>query len=155
MALYAGWPMYGVFWMTLPHTPAAMVASASVSRMSRARYSSPAAMADSVLSMPPITVASAKGTASDRYGSASPITGTQLSVGHGMASASAPADAATGASPPPAAARIQKIAVPASTAANAPGMPQGRRSCPRRAASTMVSDVRHERVREDLERRQE
>src|SRR5262249_46179715 len=90
MALYAGWPMYGVFWMTPPHTPAAMVATASVSRMSRARYSSPAAMADSVLSMPPMTVARAKGTASDRYGSASPHTGTEPSGGHGLASAGAP-----------------------------------------------------------------
>src|SRR5262247_1760162 len=104
--------MYGVFWMTPPHMPAAMVATASVSRMSRARYSSPAAMADSVLSMPPITVARAKGTASDRYGSASLITGTQLSVGHGTASASAGAGAASDAEPAPAAARIQKIKLP-------------------------------------------
>src|SRR5215475_5995283 len=121
MALYAGWPMYGVFWMTPPHTPAAMVATASVSRMSRARSSSPAAMADSVLSMPPMTVARAKGSASDRYGSASPITGTQPSVGHGMASASAPVGAARRAEPSSEAARIQKIALPARTAAKAPG----------------------------------
>ena len=58
--------MYGVFWITPPQQPAAMVATASVSKMSRARYSSPATMADSVLSMPPTTVASANGTARGR-----------------------------------------------------------------------------------------
>ena len=58
--------MYGVFCTTPPQKPAAMVARASVRRMSRARYSSPAAAADSVLSMPPITVASAKGMARAR-----------------------------------------------------------------------------------------
>ena len=56
--------MYGVFWTTPPQQPAAMVASASVSRMSRVRYSSPATIADSVLSMPPTTVASAARSAS-------------------------------------------------------------------------------------------
>src|SRR5262244_2580838 len=59
-----------------------------------------------------------------------------------MASASAPRGAASGAEPPSEAARIQKIALPARTAAKAPGIPQGRRTCPRRATSTMVSEVR-------------
>src|SRR6202035_4887662 len=87
MALYAGWPIYGVFWMTPPQSPAAMVATASVSKISRARYSSPAATADSVLSMPPITVATANGMARDRYGKEAPKVSTHARVGQGTARA--------------------------------------------------------------------
>src|SRR5512143_886776 len=106
--------MYGVFWTTPPQQPAAMVANASVSRMSRVRYSSPATIADSVLSMPPTTVASAT---------------SQASVGTGSASPSEPsASPGPGAAPVTAlsAQRAQKIALPASTAASAPGTPPGR-----------------------------
>src|SRR5207245_1802059 len=63
--------MYGVFCTTPPHTPAMTVARASVMRMSRARYSSPAAAALSVLSMPPMMVTRANGSATERYGAAS------------------------------------------------------------------------------------
>ncbi len=82
-----------------------MVASASVSRMSRVRYSSPATIADSVLSMPPTTVASANGTASGRYGSSASRAPSHASVGQGIAKPMAPpaGDATvspTGAAPP-------------------------------------------------------
>src|SRR6185503_10642661 len=107
--------------MTPPHRPVSTVASASTSKMSRVRYSSPAASALSVLSIPPTIVTSANGKAIDKYGSASSSAGTQASVGHGMASAN-PSPAAGGGWPtPPRPARIQKISAPASTAANAPG----------------------------------
>src|SRR3989442_7498411 len=82
MDLYAGWPMWGVFGTTPPHSPATSVATASVKRMSRARYSSPAAAADSVLSMPPMIVTSANGSATERYGSAASSASSQASVGH-------------------------------------------------------------------------
>ena len=77
--------MYGVFWITPPDTPARIVARASVSRMSRVRYSSPAAMALSVLSMPPMTVASAKGSATESAPQVSPGASSQASVGQGIA----------------------------------------------------------------------
>src|SRR5215467_10601947 len=133
--------MYCVFWMTPPHIPAAMVATASVSRMSRARYSSPAAMADSVLSMPPMTVAMAKGAANDRYGSAASIAGTHASVGHGMARTSAAGGAASDAGPAPSAALSQKMPAPTATAANAPGRPPGSLTRPTSVTNTMASDV--------------
>src|SRR5512143_3850249 len=136
--------MYGVFWTTPPQQPAAMVASASVSRMSRVRYSSPATIADSVLSMPPTTVASANGTASGRYGSSASSASSQASVGTGSASPSEPsARPGPGAAPVTAlsAQRAQKIALPASTAASAPGTPPGRRRPPTSATSTTVSET--------------
>src|SRR5882672_12118446 len=132
--------MYGVFWMTPPQSPAAMVATASVSKISRARYSSPTAMADSVLSMPPITVAKANGTARDRYGKAAPMVSAQARVGQGTARARC-SGSIVGAGPQPPAARSQKTAAPASTATNAPGMPPGSRTRPTRATSTMVRDT--------------
>jgi hypothetical protein len=55
-----------VFWTTPPQLPANAVATASMSKMSRVRYSSPAAAALSVLSMPPMIVTSANGSAIDR-----------------------------------------------------------------------------------------
>ena len=58
--------MYGVFWITPPQSPVSTVATASTSRMSRVRYSSPAAIALSVLSMPPTIVSSANGSAMER-----------------------------------------------------------------------------------------
>src|SRR3989442_14904480 len=85
MDLYAGWPMWGVFGTTPPHSPATSVATASVKRMSRARYSSPAAAADSVLSMPPMIVTSANGSATERYGGPAASASSQASVGHGSA----------------------------------------------------------------------
>src|SRR5881275_682171 len=56
--------------MTPPQSPVRIVAAASVKRMSRARYSSPAAAALSVLSIPPMIVTSANGSATARQGSA-------------------------------------------------------------------------------------
>src|SRR5512146_2197507 len=111
--------------MTPPHAPATTVAIASVRSTSRARYSSPAAAALSVLSMPPMIVTSANGSATDRYGSASSRASSQTSVGHGTASPSAAGATAAARAPPPSQARSQKMADPASTAANAPGRPNG------------------------------
>src|SRR3990170_117820 len=130
--------MYGVFWTTPPQSPASTVAPASTISMSRARYSSPAAAALSVLSMPPMIVTSANGSAIDRYGSVAGSASTQTSVGHGSASPSA-AGATTAPGPAPAAARSQKMAAPASTAANAPGRPNGMRTPPRSASSSTPS----------------
>ena len=122
-----------------------MVAIASVSRMSRVRYSSPATMADSVLSMPPTTVASAKGTASGRYGSVASRASSQASVGSGRARPRAPSViAGCGPGVPAAAARAQrpqKTRVPASTAASAPGRPHGIRTPPISAARSTISET--------------
>src|SRR5213593_3682206 len=76
--------------MTPPQHPASTVAAASVRRMSRARYSSPAAAALSVLSIPPMIVTSANGSAIDRYGSVSGSASSQPSVGQGSARRSGP-----------------------------------------------------------------
>ena len=69
--------MYGVFWMTPPHSPAATEASPSVSRTARVSYSSPAAAALSVQSMPPTMVASANGRAIGSRASARVVTVTR------------------------------------------------------------------------------
>ena len=65
--MYAGWPMYGVDWMTPPHIPATRVASPSIAITPRVSYSSPAAAALSVQSMPPITVPRANGMTIGKY----------------------------------------------------------------------------------------
>src|SRR3989338_10784402 len=114
--------MYGVFWTTPPQSPARTVAPASTRSISRARYSSPAAAALSVLSIPPMIVTSANGSAIERYGRVAGRASAQASVGHGIASASVGV-ASVGHGPAQYAARDQKIAAPASTAANAPGSP--------------------------------
>src|SRR5262245_33210520 len=131
--------MYGVFWITPPHVPATIVATASVRRTSRARYSSPATRADSVLSIPPTTVASAKGSASGRYASTSSMADTHPSVGHGGASANATSGAGC-APPPPPSHRAQNTAVPASTATSAPGTPPGSLTPPTSVANTSTSE---------------
>src|SRR5262245_15444553 len=134
--------MYGVFWITPPHDPAMMVAAASVSRMSRVRYSSPAALADSVVSMPPTTVARANGRASGRYAIASGSAGTHARVGQGRARATDDTGSGAAPAPPPAIShRPQKTAVPARTAANAPGSPHGILMPPINAASTSARDT--------------
>jgi hypothetical protein len=135
--------MYGVFCTTPPHRPAATVASASVSRMSRARNWSPAAAADSVLSMPPMTVARAKGTARARYGAIRSSVSTHASVGQGGAIRKpVMASAMSVGAAPPRRARPQYTRAPASTAAKAPGRPPGRRTRPISVTSTRVSDTR-------------
>ncbi len=134
--------MYGVFWMTPPHSPVSTVASASVRSTSRVRYSSPAAIALSVLSMPPMIVTSANGTAIDRYGSASCTPSSHASVGHGMARRQSARRWLAARGPPPSAARAQKIAAPTSTAANAPGTPSGIRTPPRRTSSSTTRATR-------------
>ena len=53
--------MYGVVWITPPNSPASTEASPSVQRMLRVSYSSPAAAALSVQSIPPTIVARANG----------------------------------------------------------------------------------------------
>ena len=58
--------MYGVLSTTPPQSPAASVHRPSVARIARVSYSSPAAAALSVLSMPPTIVESAKGSAIGR-----------------------------------------------------------------------------------------
>ena len=72
------------------------------------RYSSPAASALSVLSMPPMIVTSANGSAIDRYGSVSRSASSHASVGHGIARPSGASVVAP--DPQPSAARAQKIA---------------------------------------------
>src|SRR5712692_10135590 len=115
--------MYGVVGNTPPKSPATTVAMASVSKMSRVRYSSPAAAADSVLSMPPIVVSSANGSAIERYGSVAGSAASQSSVGHGTASRSDASARWLAPAPYPVHARPQKTAAPASTAVNAAGIP--------------------------------
>ena len=53
--------MYGVVWITPPHRAASSVATPSTPMTHRVSYSSPAAAALSVQSIPPTTVAKAKG----------------------------------------------------------------------------------------------
>ena len=53
--------MYGVVWITPPKRPASTEASPSVQRILRVSYSSPAAAALSVQSIPPTIVARANG----------------------------------------------------------------------------------------------
>ena len=62
--------MYGVVWMTPPSRPATSDATPSVSRIVRVSYSSPAAAALSVQSMPPTMVARANGSATGSFASA-------------------------------------------------------------------------------------
>src|SRR5215472_914427 len=59
--------MYGVLSTTPPQSPAASVARPSVARIARVSYSSPAAAALSVLSIPPTMVEKANGIAIGRY----------------------------------------------------------------------------------------
>jgi len=93
--------MYGVFWTTPPQMPATMVARASVSRMSRVRYRSPATMALSVLSIPPMTVATAKGMATDRAPHVGPGASSHARVGQGIASRQATGPPNAAEAPPP------------------------------------------------------
>jgi len=119
--------MYGVFCTTPPQRPATIVARASVISTSRARYSSPAAAADSVLSIPPMIVTSANGSATERYGSATSSASIQTSVGHGSAMPGVPTAMACGRRPA-SQTPSQCTTVPASTAAKAPGSPRGMRT---------------------------
>src|SRR5436190_11714281 len=134
--------MYGVFWTTPPQSAASTVAPASVRRISRVRYSSPAAAALSVLSIPPMIVTSAKGSASERYGSVASSASSHASVGQGIASASVTATGGPASPPRPSHARSQKRAVPARTAANAPGTPSGIRTRPKSPSSSTRSATR-------------
>ncbi len=63
--------MYGVVWITPPKVPATRLASASVQSTWLVSYSSPAAAADSVQSIPPTTVARANGSATGKRPNAS------------------------------------------------------------------------------------
>src|SRR5438552_632022 len=110
--------------------------------MSRVRYSSPAAAALSVLSIPPMIVTSAKGSASERYGSVASSASSHASVGQGIASASVTATGGPASPPRPSHARSQKRAVPARTAANAPGTPSGIRTRPKSPSSSTRSATR-------------
>src|SRR5436190_1747961 len=74
MALYAGWPMYGVVCSTPPRRAAATDATPSVNRIVRVSNSSPAAAALSVQSMPPTIVANANGTAMGSFSRAAAVT---------------------------------------------------------------------------------
>src|SRR5438094_548895 len=134
--------MYGGFWTTPPQSAASTVAPASVRRISRVRYSSPAAAALSVLSIPPMIVTSAKGSASERYGSVASSASSHASVGQGIASASVTATGGPASPPRPSHARSQKRAVPARTAANAPGTPSGIRTRPKSPSSSTRSATR-------------
>src|SRR2546427_182572 len=134
--------MYGVFWTTPPQSAASTVAPASVRRMSRARYSSPAAAALSVLSIPPMIVTSAKGNATERYGSVVSSASSQARGGHGTVTPSATRTGRPSSWPPPSHARSQKRAVPARTAANAPGRPSGIRTPPKSPSSSTTSATR-------------
>src|SRR5437899_7874340 len=122
-----------------------MVATASVSRMSLVRYSSPAAPADSVLSMPPMTVASAKGTASGRYGSVASTASIHARVGHGSASPGTATRMAGGDAPAPHTVAIsqrpQKMALPSSTEERTTGTPRGSLQPPISVNMTKVSDT--------------
>src|SRR5947199_10261894 len=100
--------MYGVFCITPPQRPAAIVATPSVNKMSLARYSSPATMADSVLSVPPITVARENGMASGKYGLTARHVSAHARVGQGIARAR-PGSSVVGPGHEPPSARSQKI----------------------------------------------
>src|SRR5437868_4147231 len=66
--------MYGVVWITPPNSPANTDDTPSVSRTVRVSYSSPAAAALSVQSMPPTMVARANGSATGIFCSAASST---------------------------------------------------------------------------------
>src|SRR5262245_41873237 len=102
--------------------------------MSRVRYSSPAAAALSVLSIPPMIVTSANGSAIERYGNVAETASIQPSVGHGSAARRGPA-AIAAPGPRSSQARPQKISVPTSAEASAPGSPNGMRTRPKSASS--------------------
>lgn len=110
-------------------------------------------MALSVLSIPPITVARAKGSATGRYRHTWSRTPSHSPVGHGNASLSPIAPTGWTAPPHPTHSLPQKISAPAATATKAPGNPQGRRNPP--TSATRINDQRgepHQRVGKDLER---
>src|SRR5512132_4581749 len=75
--------MYGVLSTTPPQSPAASVHRPSVARIARVSYSSPAAAALSVLSIPPTIVATAKGNAIGRYPQASERPARKVRLGQG------------------------------------------------------------------------
>src|SRR5437660_12834368 len=68
--------------MTPPKIPAAKDASPSVSKIERVSYSSPAAAALSVQSMPPTMVAKAKGSTTGSFSSAGFQTDPQSKTGN-------------------------------------------------------------------------
>jgi hypothetical protein len=122
--------MYGVVWMTPPQAPARMVASASTPITRPVSYSSPAAAALSVQSMPPTTVPSAKGITIGRYftvcgqaSSHSQRNAASHSVGHSAAAGSIAMCATSGIHP----ARRPRnwISPPITRAASAPGILSG------------------------------
>ena len=147
--------MYGVFWITPPQSPASTVASASVSSTSRVRYSSPAASALSVLSIPPMIVTSANGSAIDRYGSVSRSASSHASVGHGIASPTSPTAIAGGG---PAA---ERGAPPEDRRAGQHGREgaghaeRHPHAAEQRQQQHDEGDQTHQRVAQDLEHRQE
>src|SRR5437667_308460 len=87
-------------------------------------------------------VTSAKGSASERYGSVASSASSHASVGQGIASASVTATGGPASPPRPSHARSQKRAVPARTAANAPGTPSGIRTRPKSPSSSTRSATR-------------
>jgi hypothetical protein len=94
--------MYGVLSTTPPQRPATSVQNPSVMRIPRVSYSSPAAAALSVLSMPPMIVMTPNGRAIGRYAHASDSPPRNSRLGQGSARRSATGDdAAAGAGPCP------------------------------------------------------
>src|SRR5688572_15554445 len=92
--------MYGVDSTTPPQSPATTVQNPSVARIARVSYSSPAAAALSVLSIPPMIVITPKGSAIGRYPHASVSPPRNARLGQGIASARPSAAAAVGAAAP-------------------------------------------------------
>src|SRR5436309_15359338 len=74
--------MYGVVWITPPRHAASTDATPSVRRMDRVSYSSPAAAALSVQSMPPTIVARANGNTTGSLSSAGFQTEVQSKIGN-------------------------------------------------------------------------
>ena len=110
----------------------------------------------SVLSIPPMIVTSANGSAIDRYGS---VVAQRVQPRQRRPRDREPTSADGHRRRwrrPPSAARPQKIAVPASTAAKAPGTPSGIRTPPQqRQQQHDEGDQTHQRVAQDLQHRQE
>ena len=115
---------------------------ASVSRTSRVRYASPAARADSVLSMPPTTVATANGRASGQIRRDLVQRGDPGQRRPRRRQCQRDLGRRDGHLPRPGSHRPQKMTLPASTAANAPGKPHGSRNPPTSVARTRTRETR-------------
>ena len=134
--------------MTPPQAPATIVATASTAMMRPVSYSSPAAAALSVQSIPPTTVPSANGITIGRYfnesGQASSHS-NRSDASHSTGQSAA--RGSTTACPSPAGIHPDDvpsrwIRPPTSSAASAPGIPSGSGIRAVRVASTMPSAVR-------------